>query len=167
MQYLILPSTVTLPATHTSPTGDLVHVRTFADNAKIHSPHSVVATLTGYTPLSAASISQSSAQAIIDAQYAAIIAKGVTLTDPSKPGTITLAADDAARSNFTQLLTHLANAESVSSTVSETITVEDLSGRLHVMTVKQFQKLMADYGRTCYALWTAYRQKAAAATAAH
>lgn len=161
MKYLILTASVNQPATHISPTGNSVHVKEFADGITINSPVMILTSLSGYVPLSELQTKQFVAVAKATDQYNRAVAKGTTVTDPTNlSARITLASADGDRNNFTQLLAHLTNAGTAD---TESITIADLTGTLHTMTVKQFKKLMIAYGHAYYAMWTALQQQIATA----
>ena len=165
MRYVVLPPAVNRAATHISPGGENVCVVPVPEEAVIHSLKSVLSAITGYTPLTTSEADRAAARVSADFRYAAQLAEGITLTDPTRlASTLTLAAGEVDRNNFTQLLAHLTNAEGVVSSPTDAITIADSAGILHTMMVKQFRALMADYGPGCYAWWTAYRQQVAAAT---
>ena len=87
-----------------------------------------------------------SALARIDGAFAARVRRGITVSG------VTLRADDADRTAFTQLLTLLNEAERLG-LLPATTTIADRDGLPHELPTAQVRAMLVEYGAAWQALW--------------
>lgn len=114
--------------------------------------------------LTALEMAKAAKLAEIQSDYRASISAGIT---PSGSA-IVLAAGDSDVSKFTQLATLLREVESLQPTEeakaafrSSSVTVADIQGETHQVTVQEFRAMIVDYGIQVNTLWAAYTNKKA------
>ena len=98
----------------------------------------------------------------LEADYSSVISKGIAIGD------ITLAAQEDDRSKFTQLISLLREAEELqpgddekAAFRSSPVTIADIHGQPHSMSVQEARGLIVQYGMQLNSLWAIYAQRRA------
>ena len=176
MKYVLIPDT-SAAANYTQADGGKVRVVSTISQAEVASPHPVVTSLAGLTPIpytadqaAKFAAAKSAKLARMEGDYAASLAGGVTV---GGIGGITLAATAADQNTFSRLMTLLATAEAAiadpaarAAFAAAPQTIADAAGAPHTLTVAQLRTLIVAYGQQVSARWSAMSTKRAAAIAA-
>ena len=95
----------------------------------------------------------------LDEKYSSRIEAGI------EAGGVTLAATEADRAKFSQLMTLLREAEELRATedqktefLDSTVTIADIHGTVHNVSVRQARSIVVDYGMQVNAIWAEWAQ---------